>query len=159
MCCVRGPKSRVLVKHPPGRRDLRSAQSRRLQSSGAAKLPVSLSPGSCSRERAETPRPSPQEGIPCPLRHTRGDPGLPALPPASPRFPPDGSCCATVGGDVTAAANGEAAPARPQSAMAIFTPTNQIRLTNVAVVRARRGGQRFEIACYRNKVLGWRSGE
>ncbi|XP_061868260.1 ribosome maturation protein SBDS-like [Colius striatus] len=42
--------------------------------------------------------------------------------------------------------------------MSIFTPTNQIRLTNVAVVRARRGGKRFEIACYRNKVLGWRSG-
>ncbi|KAM6296545.1 LOW QUALITY PROTEIN: ribosome maturation protein SBDS-like [Aegotheles albertisi] len=42
--------------------------------------------------------------------------------------------------------------------MSIFTPTNQIRLTNVAVVRARRGGKRFEIACYRNKVMGWRSG-
>ncbi|XP_062815678.1 ribosome maturation protein SBDS [Anolis carolinensis] len=42
--------------------------------------------------------------------------------------------------------------------MSIFTPTNQIRLTNVAVVRTKRAGKRFEIACYRNKVLGWRSG-
>ncbi|KAM6402816.1 LOW QUALITY PROTEIN: ribosome maturation protein SBDS-like [Rhynochetos jubatus] len=42
--------------------------------------------------------------------------------------------------------------------MSIFTPTDQIRLTNVAVVRARRGGKRFEIACYRSKVMGWRSG-
>ncbi|CAL8334251.1 unnamed protein product [Boreogadus saida] len=42
--------------------------------------------------------------------------------------------------------------------MSIFTPTNQIRLTNVAVVRMKRGGQRFEIACYKNKVVSWRSG-
>uniref|UniRef100_A0A182NHG5 Ribosome maturation protein SBDS n=1 Tax=Anopheles dirus TaxID=7168 RepID=A0A182NHG5_9DIPT len=40
----------------------------------------------------------------------------------------------------------------------IFTPTNQIRLTNVAVVRMKKGGKRFEIACYKNKVLSWRSG-
>jgi ribosome maturation protein SDO1 len=39
----------------------------------------------------------------------------------------------------------------------IFTPTNQIRLTNVAVVRMKKGGKRFEIACYRNKVVSWRS--
>lgn len=38
----------------------------------------------------------------------------------------------------------------------IFTPTNQIRLTNVAVVRMKKGGKRFEIACYKNKVLSWR---
>ncbi|XP_056467164.1 ribosome maturation protein SBDS-like [Gadus chalcogrammus] len=42
--------------------------------------------------------------------------------------------------------------------MSIFTPTNQIRLTNVAIVRMKRGGQRFEIACYKNKVVSWRSG-
>lgn len=42
--------------------------------------------------------------------------------------------------------------------MSIFTPTNQIRLTNVAVVRARRAGKRFEIACYKNKVMSWRAG-
>jgi len=41
--------------------------------------------------------------------------------------------------------------------MSIFTPTNQIRLTNVAIVRMRKGGKRFEIACYKNKVVSWRS--
>ncbi|KAK2586903.1 hypothetical protein KPH14_009840 [Odynerus spinipes] len=39
----------------------------------------------------------------------------------------------------------------------IFTPTNQIRLTNVAVVRMKKNGKRFEIACYRNKVVSWRN--
>ncbi|XP_015604491.1 ribosome maturation protein SBDS [Cephus cinctus] len=39
----------------------------------------------------------------------------------------------------------------------IFTPINQIRLTNVAVVRMKKGGKRFEIACYRNKVVSWRN--
>jgi len=39
----------------------------------------------------------------------------------------------------------------------IFTPVNQIRLTNVAVVRMKKGGKRFEIACYRNKVISWRN--
>ncbi|KAK4875114.1 hypothetical protein RN001_011536 [Aquatica leii] len=39
----------------------------------------------------------------------------------------------------------------------IFTPTNQIRLTNVAVVRLKKTGKRFEIACYRNKVVSWRN--
>jgi len=39
---------------------------------------------------------------------------------------------------------------------AIFTPTNQKRLTNVAVVRLKKGGKRFEIACYPNKVTSWR---
>ncbi|XP_076624765.1 SBDS ribosome maturation factor [Colletes latitarsis] len=39
----------------------------------------------------------------------------------------------------------------------IFTPTNQIRLTNVAVVRMKKLGKRFEIACYRNKVVSWRN--
>ncbi|KAM4590605.1 ribosome maturation protein SBDS [Fundulus diaphanus] len=42
--------------------------------------------------------------------------------------------------------------------MSIFTPTNQIRLTNVAVVRMKKGGKRFEIACYKNKAMSWRSG-
>jgi len=41
----------------------------------------------------------------------------------------------------------------------IFTPTNQIRLTNIAVVRLKKGGKRFEIACYRNKVVSWRNKE
>eukprot|EP00731_Ephydatia_muelleri_P023548 Em0015g1131a len=41
--------------------------------------------------------------------------------------------------------------------MSIFTPTNQIRLTNVAVVRMKRAGKRFEIACYKNKAVSWRN--
>lgn len=40
----------------------------------------------------------------------------------------------------------------------IFTPTNQIRLTNVAIVRQKKAGKRFEIACYKNKVVSWRKG-
>ncbi|CAD5118876.1 DgyrCDS7549 [Dimorphilus gyrociliatus] len=39
----------------------------------------------------------------------------------------------------------------------IFTPTNQKRLTNIAVVRLKKGGKRFEIACYPNKVMPWRN--
>jgi len=39
----------------------------------------------------------------------------------------------------------------------IFTPTNQMRLTNVAVVRMKKNGKRFEIACYKNKVVSWRN--
>ncbi|KAJ6639860.1 Ribosome maturation protein SBDS [Pseudolycoriella hygida] len=39
----------------------------------------------------------------------------------------------------------------------IFTPTNQIRLTNVAIVRLKKHGKRFELACYKNKVLSWRN--
>ena len=33
-----------------------------------------------------------------------------------------------------------------------FTPVNQIRLTNVAIVRLKKGGKRFELACFKNKV-------
>lgn len=39
----------------------------------------------------------------------------------------------------------------------IFTPTNQIRLTNIAIVRMKKAGKRFEIACYKNKVVSWRN--
>lgn len=39
----------------------------------------------------------------------------------------------------------------------INTPTNQMRLTNVAVVRMKKAGKRFEIACYKNKVVSWRN--
>lgn len=35
--------------------------------------------------------------------------------------------------------------------------TPQVRLTNVAVVRLNKTGKRFEIACYRNKVVNWRN--
>lgn len=41
--------------------------------------------------------------------------------------------------------------------MSVFTPVNQVRLTNVATVRLQKKGKRFEIACYRNKVLSWRN--
>lgn len=36
-------------------------------------------------------------------------------------------------------------------------PIGQKRLTNVAVVRLRKHGHRFEIACFKNKVLSWRA--
>lgn len=39
----------------------------------------------------------------------------------------------------------------------IKTPVNQKLLTNVAVVRLKRGGKKFELACYHNKVMNWRS--
>jgi ribosome maturation protein SDO1 len=38
-----------------------------------------------------------------------------------------------------------------------FTPVNQVRLTNVAYVRLQKKGKRFEIACYRNKIVSWRN--
>jgi hypothetical protein len=34
----------------------------------------------------------------------------------------------------------------------------QKRLTNIAVVRLKKAGKRFEIACYRNKINDWRAG-
>ena len=40
----------------------------------------------------------------------------------------------------------------------IMQPSNQIRLTNVSLVRLKKGKKRFEIACYKNKVLEWRQG-
>ncbi|KAJ1932007.1 hypothetical protein EC988_009599, partial [Linderina pennispora] len=40
----------------------------------------------------------------------------------------------------------------------IFQPSNKIQLTNVSVVRLRKGGKRFEVACYKNKVSEWRNG-
>ena len=40
----------------------------------------------------------------------------------------------------------------------IGQPVGQILMTNVAVVRYKRNGKRFEVACYKNKVLNWRNG-
>ncbi|GLC46131.1 hypothetical protein PLESTB_001193300 [Pleodorina starrii] len=40
----------------------------------------------------------------------------------------------------------------------VFQPVGQKRLTNIAVVRLKKNGERFEIACYKNKVGDWRSG-
>ncbi|EAZ63540.2 hypothetical protein PICST_28646 [Scheffersomyces stipitis CBS 6054] len=39
----------------------------------------------------------------------------------------------------------------------INQPMSQIRLTNVSLVRMKKGKKRFEIACYQNKVQDWRS--
>lgn len=36
--------------------------------------------------------------------------------------------------------------------MPVFQPSNQIKLTNVSIVRLKKAGKRFEIACYKNKV-------
>ncbi|TFY57566.1 hypothetical protein EVG20_g8495 [Dentipellis fragilis] len=41
--------------------------------------------------------------------------------------------------------------------MPINQPSNQIKLTNVSIVRLKKGGKRFEIACYKNKVQEWRN--
>ncbi|KAJ2161704.1 hypothetical protein GGF46_001297 [Coemansia sp. RSA 552] len=40
----------------------------------------------------------------------------------------------------------------------IFQPSSKIKLTNVSIVRLRKGGKRFEVACYKNKVSEWRTG-
>ncbi|CAN8096707.1 unnamed protein product [Discula destructiva] len=40
----------------------------------------------------------------------------------------------------------------------INQPSGQIKLTNVSLVRLKKGKKRFEIACYKNKVLEWRQG-
>jgi len=40
----------------------------------------------------------------------------------------------------------------------IQQPSGQIKLTNVSIVRLKKGGKRFEIACYKNKVQEWRTG-
>ncbi|RKF62171.1 Ribosome maturation protein SDO1 [Erysiphe neolycopersici] len=42
--------------------------------------------------------------------------------------------------------------------MTINQPSNQIKLTNVSLVKLKKAKKRFEIACYKNKVLEWRSG-
>lgn len=46
----------------------------------------------------------------------------------------------------------------PSSLTACLSAANQIKLTNVSVVRLKKGGKRFEIACYKNKVREWRTG-
>ncbi|KAK0646356.1 SBDS protein C-terminal domain-containing protein [Cercophora newfieldiana] len=42
--------------------------------------------------------------------------------------------------------------------MPIQQPSNQIKLTNVSLVRLKKGKRRFELACYKNKVLEYRQG-
>lgn len=29
-------------------------------------------------------------------------------------------------------------------------------MTNVAVIRLKKGGKKFELACYKNKIMDWR---
>lgn len=40
----------------------------------------------------------------------------------------------------------------------INQPINQVKLTNVAIIRYQYKGKRFELACYKNKVLDYRNG-
>lgn len=39
----------------------------------------------------------------------------------------------------------------------IFQPVGQVRFTNVAFVKYKKGGKRFEVTAYRNKVVNWRN--
>ena len=39
----------------------------------------------------------------------------------------------------------------------INTPQNQKLLTNVQVVRLKKGGKKFELACYPNKIMNFRA--
>ena len=32
-----------------------------------------------------------------------------------------------------------------------------MRLTNVAIIRLKKGGKKFELACYKNKAINWRN--
>lgn len=41
--------------------------------------------------------------------------------------------------------------------MTMKNPVNQVRMTNVAVIRLKKGGKKFEIACYKNKIMDWRN--
>ncbi|KKK25777.1 hypothetical protein ARAM_002047 [Aspergillus rambellii] len=42
--------------------------------------------------------------------------------------------------------------------MPINQPSNQIKFTNVSIVKLKKGKKRFELACYKNKLLEYRSG-
>jgi ribosome maturation protein SDO1 len=42
--------------------------------------------------------------------------------------------------------------------MPINQPSNQIKLTNVSLVRLKKGKKRFEVACYKNTVTSYRQG-
>jgi hypothetical protein len=61
-------------------------------------------------------------------------------------------------GERSARARARASQSRSEMSRKISTPVNQIRLTNVAMVRLKKGGKRFEIATYPNKVTEWRQG-
>ncbi|ETV81534.1 SBDS family rRNA metabolism protein, variant [Aphanomyces astaci] len=40
----------------------------------------------------------------------------------------------------------------------VFTPLSQARLEHIDVVRLKKGGCRFEVACFKNKLVEWRRG-
>ncbi|KAK2814706.1 hypothetical protein FQN49_008097 [Arthroderma sp. PD_2] len=40
----------------------------------------------------------------------------------------------------------------------INQPSNQIKFTNVSIVKLKKGKKRYELACYKNKLLEYRSG-
>ncbi|KAH0472599.1 MAG: uncharacterized protein KVP18_003852 [Porospora cf. gigantea A] len=42
--------------------------------------------------------------------------------------------------------------------MGLFLPGTQVKLTNVAVVKLRKSGLRFEVACYKNRITAYRDG-
>ena len=39
----------------------------------------------------------------------------------------------------------------------IQTPKNMKVLTDIAVIKLKKGGKQFEIACYRNKIANYRN--
>jgi ribosome maturation protein SDO1 len=41
--------------------------------------------------------------------------------------------------------------------MKMKNPVNQVRMTNVAIIRLKKGGKKFELACYKNKIMNWRN--
>ncbi|SOV18730.1 ribosome maturation protein SBDS, putative [Plasmodium sp. gorilla clade G2] len=41
---------------------------------------------------------------------------------------------------------------------ALFQPINQVKFTNVAIVKYKYKGKKFEIACYKNKIIDWKNG-
>ncbi len=72
-------------------------------------------------------------------------------------------CAASHGAACTSATAAGAAAGSPASmlralAAACLYAAGQKRLTNIAVVRMKKHGKRFEIACYKNKVVNWRNG-
>ncbi|TNV77250.1 hypothetical protein FGO68_gene9400 [Halteria grandinella] len=44
-----------------------------------------------------------------------------------------------------------------EMSQAMKNPVNQVRMTNVAYIKLKKGGKRFELACYKNKILDWRN--
>jgi hypothetical protein len=58
----------------------------------------------------------------------------------------------------TAAAAAASVAATNTSTHPLRPLAGQKRLTNIAVVRLKKAGKRFEIACYRNKINDWRAG-